>query len=172
MHRSVWLLIGFATLLICTAVLFLIMRPSATTQGQERSNALARWEKRTFSRYRMVLEDANCTTDYEVNAEHVAWGHEVPCGRGQARTVANLFALIVPNQSVCVGAGCPCERITALQVRYDAILGYPQRIAIRTQLWPNWQSSIFWNALATNFRNPCSGGNERVLTVRGLFPRE
>ncbi|MDZ4720670.1 MAG: hypothetical protein SH847_19620 [Roseiflexaceae bacterium] len=173
MRRSVSILIGSTILflLLACVLLTLIMRPSAEAQVQERRNAVARWEKRTFSKYRMVLEDGNCTTDYEVVAEHVSWGYETPCGRGQARPVASLFALIEPDRSVCVGTGCPCERVTSLQVRYDTILGYPQRIIIRNQIWPNWQSGAFWNALTTRQGNPCSGGNERVLTVRGLTPR-
>lgn len=174
MRRSVGFLIG-ATLLVvllgCGA-LVLIMPQTAAAQEQARRSAMARWETRTFSRYRMVLEEANCTTDYEVNAERVRWGHETPCGRGQARSVANLFALIAPDpsSSICLGSGCLCKRVTSLTVHYHPTLGYPQQIAIRNSIWPNWQNGMFWSALTQNLRNPCSGGNQHILTVRSLIP--
>ena len=175
MQRSVRLLVISATLLVLLvcAALMLVLRPTVQAQRQERRNALARWETHGLLTYRMVLAEANCTTDYEVKAEQIIWGHETPCGRGQARTVTNLFAMTTndSDSSVCIGVSCLCKRVTSYDVRYDVTLGYPQQITIRTQMWPNWQSAAFWNVLSTHLRNPCSGGSERILTVRGLIPR-
>ncbi|HEU5086093.1 MAG TPA: hypothetical protein VFT99_01565, partial [Roseiflexaceae bacterium] len=68
--------------------------------------AQARWQARPFVNYRMVLEDGACQMDYEVRNERVAWGYEVTCGRGNARTVSNLFEYIRTQQHsapACMG---------------------------------------------------------------------
>lgn len=172
--RSRSLLGAIALLLVLAAcMVVLLAAPNAESHRQARADAMNRWAKRDFTRYRMVLEEDDCTADYEVRAEQVAWGHEVPCGRGQPRAVSNLFALIEreADEAVCHGSVCACQRHTTIDVRYDPQLGYPQQIVIRARLWPNWRDAEYWSRLFETRRNPCTGSSERTLTVKDLIPR-
>jgi hypothetical protein len=169
MRRRILALIGATALLAVFACVALALsaRPSTSARQQERAEAQARWDARGFTGYRMVLEEASCTADYEVRAERVTWGYESPCGRGQARAISNLFSLISRGDEArsCSGPGCSCERITTIEARYDAELGYPRQITIHTRLWPNWGQASFWSQLASAWRYPCDGGGERTLAV-------
>jgi hypothetical protein len=170
------LFLGALGLLLMVAACAALALASPTTESRWRAHAdaMRRWEKRDFTRYRMVIEEDGCTADYEVRAEHVAWGHELPCGRGQPRAVSNLFLLIDTGTSEpeCVGNRCACQRHTTIDAHYDPQLGYPQRIVVRAQIWPNWRDAAFWSQLFEQRRNPCAGGSERALTVKELIPRQ
>lgn len=175
MQRSMMIQIGAALLVLFSGggLLAITSAPGKATPAQERVAALGRWQSRDFNAYRMVLEDGNCTTDYVIRNEHVAWAFEAPCGRGQARSVSNLFALIEHGGSarVCVGVNCTCQWVTTVSVDYDAALGYPQTIVIRTAVWPNWRSGSYWSELTSTWSNPCDAVSERVVRVRELTPR-
>ena len=136
--------------------------------------AQARWQARSFANYRMVLEDGACQMDYEVRNERVAWGYELTCGRGNARTVSNLFEYIRTQQHsapACMVARCLCRKSTTLEVRYHARLGYPTRIAVTTSAWPNWSRAEFWQYLLSRAHNPCGMPSSRVISVVNLLPR-
>lgn len=174
MRRSGYMLAG----LIAVAVLFGGFWWYRTTAEQrERTaryqTAIQRWAARGFVAYRMVIEQGNCTTDYEVRNERVVWGHETPCGRGQARSVTNLFEQIVYGQErvACVGSGCVCEQHTTVDVQYDPQLGYPNLITLRTQLVPNWRERRFWELVLKNRELPCAMSvSEHRLVVQALIP--
>jgi hypothetical protein len=147
---------------------------AASQQADQHQAAQQRWGQRSFRDYRMVLSQGRCTTDYEVRDERVAWGHETPCGRGQARSVTNLFSMIGDATEIrtCADATCACERITTTNVRYDSALGYPLRIAIRSFSQPNWGSGAFWQALGNQQAYPCSTQiSERLIEVIEIVPR-
>jgi Family of unknown function (DUF6174) len=166
-----------SSVLILLAALFCAGLAMVYSQGsgvQEGDLLLAkqRWETNGSSSYRMVLEEANCVTDYQVRGGRVVWGYETPCGR-YGRTVPSLFALVQDYaiaKPECFGPACRCQRITTLNVRYDATLGFPEHIHIQMREWPNWQSAAFWQAAMSRMANPCNQTGAWKITVQGLKP--
>jgi hypothetical protein len=135
---------------------------------------MERWAARGFDAYRIVLAEGDCTTDYEVRHGHVAWAYEVPCGRGQPRSVEALFAMAaqVERQTAarCLGPGCPCQETSQVEAIYDEALGFPRQIVFRTRVLPSWASAAFWRRLASDRASPCAGGGERRVRVIALTP--
>jgi hypothetical protein len=174
MRRSIMAIGVVAIVLLGSACIWLLRAagPDAAALAAARADAEERWALRGFSSYRMVLAEGNCYADYEVRAEHVVWSYEASCGRGQPRSVTHLFDQIRDGaeRGVCEGVGCPCERKTVLEARYDGELGYPTRIAVQSTLWPNWQSSTFWRMLGSHGKNPCSRSYLREILVKALIP--
>ncbi len=170
-HR-IWIAIGIACLcatLMCGGLALATQRDPVVNHTALMV-AKERWLAQRPASYRMLLEESNCITDYQVRDELVAWGYEMPCGR-HGRTISSLFLLIEEYERlepVCVGSGCPCKRVTTLNVRYDVALGFPREIAIRAQLWPNWQNGAFWQAIVTMRSNPCDQIGGRMITVKEL----
>jgi hypothetical protein len=175
MQRSMMIQIGAALLVLLSGggLLAITSASGRATSAQERGAALGRWQSRDFNAYRMVLEEGNCTTDFVVRNERVAWAFEAPCGRGQARSVSSLFTMIEQGRSarVCIGANCACQWVTTVNVDYDTTLGYPHTIVIRTAVWPNWRSGNYWSELTSTWSNPCDAVSERVVRVKALTPR-
>ena len=172
MRRAIWAGPIGLVLVSLSVWLALTAKQDADTLAQLQASAEGRWALRPFVSYRMVLEEGSCTADYEVRAERVVWGYETPCGRGQARSVANLFDLIgnSAERVSCEGLGCPCERVTTLEAHYDAELGYPTKIVVRSSLWPNWRGAAFWTQLVEKQANPCARSTMRVIMVKALIP--
>jgi hypothetical protein len=174
MQRRVAIRIGAVLLIALTGGLALAIASAPTPESRQRARAeaIARWQAREFSAYRILIEEGNCTTDYVVRDERVAWAFEAPCGRGQARSITNLFAMIDqgPSPRACVGPSCACRWVTTVDVDYDRVLGYPRTIVIRTTAWPNWLGGAYWSDLASSRANPCSAMSERVVRVKSLTP--
>lgn len=173
MRYRVWTILGVACLLatLTCGGMALAAQRDPTAERATWLAAKERWNARGPSSYRMLLEESSCTTEYQVREDRVAWGYETPCGR-RGRTVSSLFTIIEEYarlEPVCVGNGCPCKRVTTLDVRYDPELGFPAEIAIHVRHWPNWQSSAFWQAALDTRSNPCGKRGGRVITVMGLF---
>jgi hypothetical protein len=172
MRQRVWIVLGLISLLATFACsgMALAAHPDPVVDHAALSAAKERWAEHRPASYRMLLEESNCTTDYQVREELVAWGYEMPCGR-HGRTISSLFLLIEEYEQlvpVCVGSNCLCKRVTTLDVRYDVVLGFPREIAIRARLWPNWQNGAFWQAIVATRSNPCNQSGGRMIRVKEL----
>jgi len=134
--------------------------------------AQQRWAGRAFADYRLVVETDTCLYDVVVRAGRLYGGARDSCVT-QARTVEGLFALIAATgmQPRCIAGTCLCLVHTSVAATYDAALGHPVRINIRSVLMPHLASADYWRALMRWRRLPaCHASATRHIRVQDVAP--
>lgn len=174
------------TLLLTVAAAFLacgMLTAVASTATPEfaHERAMARWEGRTFTAYRVALRiealGRVCYQLLEVRGEWVRETITNTCDTMwlEALSVERLFDLGAEIESLPVsrcGLGsqpCPCHRaFTERSVYYDEALGFPAMILARSEMQWNWASPDFWRTLAEQRELPSCARAQRRLTVQVL----
>jgi hypothetical protein len=171
-----WALLGFAVALLACAALV----PVAGVAGQasELAAAKARWKARSFSGYRLVVQEetnaSSCRQAVEIRDEQIVRVLLNRCGRLPSWTVSNLFtwaeqagnpsSRCYPSTVTCV-----CHQAYSLRASYDAMLGYPQSISQAWSLRLNWAYLGHWKRLWRTGQLPdCANVSrfaERYVTI-------
>ncbi|MEN9936107.1 MAG: hypothetical protein RLZZ387_2686 [Chloroflexota bacterium] len=146
-----------------------------------RDAALAQWEQRGFTSYRISLRvealGKICYQDLEVRGKWVRQSIRNTCDSLwlDTLTVDQLFELSdqieqLPSSRCTPGSQpCPCHRIfTQRGVFYDERLGFPTMLLARSEMQYNWASLDFWRSLAQERDLPSCGSGRRRLTVQVL----
>ena len=175
-HRRYLLLATtIVALLSCAAVgLALQWAPS---QEQSLAAARALWDRRPFSRYRMVTEHTGgletCRQDVEVWDERVVAVLSNTCPRSPM-TVVNLFLeierYILTIGGQCGPNGCACDGPIGVDVVYDSRLGYPRRLKVRSKPEQRWQYPAYWRRLLSGGGCTLIGFDGPAIEVVSLTP--
>ena len=135
--------IAGAALLVLSLLGALLWRLLTPAYDKQFTAATTRWESRSFSHYRLVMQAPGwCRVDVEVRDEQVVAIFQNTCPIG-VRTVTGLFELIKqldgnPETRHCAPAGCGCIEVQFAQVVYDDQFGFPRTTQLRRQREPNW----------------------------------
>jgi hypothetical protein len=167
---------GLVGVLGCTA-LGLLLEPAANPVNVlELASARSRWAARSFSEYRLVIEDDNgqCHQNVAIQDETIVTRFQNDC-RFQPRTVTNLFRLIEaiqPSTYRCVDYGCACDTVMSVRTAYDARFGYPTEITFQWNVKANWRNVDYWKyTWSTGHPPPCRVSNyRRTTSVLSLTP--
>jgi hypothetical protein len=152
--------------------------PQLRRQGlpSELELAKGRWAAAALRHYRLITLSGNpCRLEVEVRDERVVEVlHEDPCSH-PARTVTTLFNLVehaVSPLYTCAPPSCACRHVVTVYARYDAQVGYPQKVAVRVERQVNWSERPFWRYLWTAGRLPdCAwASNADIVNVLALTP--
>ena len=146
-----------------------------------RAQALARWEARTFTSYRIALRvEALGNVCYQLLEVRGGWVRDSlrnTCDSMwlDSLTVEELFDLGAQIEDLpgsrCGPAAqhCLCHRVfTRRGVYYDERLGFPETVLARSEMQWNVMSPDFWRILAEQRALPSCGQAERRLTVQVL----
>jgi hypothetical protein len=147
--------------------------------------ARARWAARSFSSYRLVVEEetngGGCGQDVRVQNEQIRQVFRNGCVRSPNWTINNLFTWVEQQsdyKSRCYPSDvtCVCFSIYTTHASFDPHLGYPQRITYRWELEPNWGYLNHWRRLWLTGEPPSCrnisrrGGDHITVTVIALTP--
>jgi hypothetical protein len=165
-----WLIAGGAAALLLGALGGMTFRPAAV---DAHAQALARWQRRPFADYRLVVQDEHCTYDVLVRGGRVNSSYRDSC-RFQARSVDALFEVVERDGEVtpnCGTRGCLCETLTRVRATYHAQLGYPTEILVAVTIRPRWGSPDLWRLLLSTGSSPrCDATNQRTIAVLAVEP--
>jgi hypothetical protein len=141
----------------------------------EREQLLAarqRWAQRPFADYHLIVETDTCLYDVIVRAGRLHGGARDACV-AQARPVEGLFDTIdtAGVRPHCVAGACRCLVYTSVTATYDAELGHPVRIIVRSSWLPHLTSADYWRALLRERRPPaCGSATVRHIRVQHIAP--
>jgi Family of unknown function (DUF6174) len=133
--------------------LFLTRAPSIAARAQQLADARNRWQSRTISHYRLVMQAPSwCRLDVEIQGEKVVRVFENSCPTSP-RTVTGLFDLIKQLDSTadtifCAPLGCECTEVRYIYASYDQDMGFPRTIRLRRDRQMNWPE--LWRFLVTH----------------------
>jgi hypothetical protein len=146
----------------------------APTPARDLAAAQRRWETRSFSRYRMVLETqafGACRYEVEIHNERVTAILQRSC-LSPAPTVTDLFRAIQQQigDERCGPNGCSCDGPIGAEVVYDPHLGYPTELLVRPQPQQRWRYPSYWKRVI--FGGGCTliGWIGQRTTVLSLTP--
>jgi hypothetical protein len=149
-------------LLLCTLIGLLIWEADPAARH---AAAQARWADRSFSRYRLEINertpDRECTQTVEVHDEQVVRVLRNTCGRRVRWTVTGLFRRVEAGQHsspacarMAYGYSCVCQSFVETLVNYDPVLGYPHRVSAWGALRENWSNGNYWRYLVARLERP------------------
>ena len=144
---------GGMVLLLGVGLLAVWLWPS---QGSELALAQSRWQVRPFDRYHLVLEDSGglrpCRQEIEVAGDQIVQVIANSCPYPAATTVSDLFATVrrYVAKPPCGPNGCACDGALGVEVAYHPQLGYPQQVAVRSQISERWKYGDYWRNLWQN----------------------
>jgi hypothetical protein len=146
-----------------------------------RESALAAWEARGFTSYRVALRvealGKICYQQLEVRGEWVRQTLRNTCDSIwlDVMTIDQLFELsgeieeLPPSRCAPSGKDCPCHRVfTERQVAYDEALGYPTTVLARSEMRYNWGNPELWQSILQESELPRCPPSRRRLTVQVL----
>jgi hypothetical protein len=148
-------------LTLCVALLFacglgalwLSSAPSISERAQELAAARQRWQSRTITHYRLVMQAPSwCQLDVEIWGEKIVHVFENSCPTSP-RTVTGLFEMIKQIDSTadtifCAPLGCECTEVRYIHASYDQEMGFPRTISLRRDRQMNWPE--LWHFLVTH----------------------
>ena len=179
-----WLLLACVALGGAGCGLGALLLDGAAT-GAQLVAARERWAARSFSSYRLVVEEetnaGHCGLDVRVQHEQIRQVFRNGCGRLPNWTVGNLFTWAEQHgdyKSRCYPSDvtCVCFSIYTTQTSFDPQLGYPQSVTYRWDLEPNWGYANHWRRLWLNGELPTCrnisrrAGDHITVTVVALTP--
>jgi hypothetical protein len=117
---------------------------TVANQLKELDTVRAKWEARTFTRYRLVIETTSlrdCREDVEVKDEVVTTIFENSCGA--TRTITDLFNYVESTitSRECGPNGCECDGVISVEAAYHPQLGYP--LSMHTYLKKDWTTAPY-----------------------------
>jgi hypothetical protein len=149
----------------------------APPQAQVLAASRGLWDRRAFSRYRLVTEHtgglAVCRQEVEVLDERVVARFVNTCPRSPL-TVGQLF-LEIERYNLTIGGqcgpnGCACDGPIEVDVTYDRRLGYPRRIEVRSKPERRWLYLEYWRRLVSGGGCTLIGFSGPTIEVVALTP--
>jgi hypothetical protein len=168
--------------LSCGLLGLLLARP---VSGVRLADARARWAGRSFSDYRLVVEEqtntGRCGQDVRIRDEQIRQVFANDCVRLPSWTISNIFTWteqLSEYKSRCYPSDitCVCFSIYTTEAVYNAPLGYPQSVTYRWELQPNFGYLNHWKRLWESGELPtCKNISRRdgdyiTITVVSLTP--
>lgn len=167
-----WIL---AAIIVVTTVLALGGAWLGLARPSEFAAAQARWSKRPFSCYRLVVDQVSpitCHYDVDIHTEKVVTTFQNTCPQ-PLMTVSDMFNVIGSQlrKHECGPNGCDCDGPIGILAKYDAQFGYPTQWEIRTRPELRWQSLFGWKQLfSANVYCTLIGFIGQKVTVSSLTP--
>lgn len=147
---------------------------SAPARAAALAEARSRWDTRSFSHYRLVLQAPSwCRMDAEIKDEQIVKVYENSCPGG-VKTVTDLFDFALqldrqPNLIYCAAGGCECVEQRIALIEYDPQFGFPRAIRVRRQRAAN-MNGLWAYMLERGLPNCLTPRDTGVVNVLSLKP--
>jgi hypothetical protein len=159
-------------IIVAVAIIMPLWHHGLPGEREQLVAARQRWTQRSFVDYRLVVETDTCLYDVIVRAGRLHGGARDACF-AQARPIEGLFDAITAAdmRPHCVAGACQCLIHTSVAATYDAVLGHPVRITVRSIWLPHLISADYWRALLRDRRPPaCGSTTVRHIRVQHVAP--